>query len=31
MNKELIEEAKEHCTNKGVELLILTKIFIYCK
>ena len=31
IKKELKEGAKEYCTNKGVELLILTKIFIYCK
>ena len=31
LQKEHKEVAGEYCTNKGVELLILTKVFIYCK
>ena len=31
LQKELKEVAGEYCTDEGVELLILTKVFIYCK
>ena len=31
LQKELKEVAGEYCTDKDVELLILTKVFICCK